>query len=675
MSKQRFSRRQFLQMSGGFVAAAILTSCGGQATSPTTAPTEAATKASGATAAPTSEATTAVASKYKESPLLAAKVAAGELPPVDERLPENPLLVTPHESVGKYGGQWRQSVVLGTKGHAVASIGYYSGINLVVYKEDLTEIVPNIAESVEISEDAKTYTIKLRKGLRWNDGEPLTTEDVEFWWKDVSTNLELNPGQTENEGVTLNILDDSTYEIVYPEPRPLQLAAMAEYGGSRQFLPKHYLKQFHPTYTDADALTKAYTDAGFDDWTKYFADRNDYYTNPELPMMCPWVLTTQGAAATQLTFERNPYFFAVDTDGNQLPYMDSCIINIVESQDIVKMKAISGEFEVAVASIQEVFTDYPLYAENADAGDYKLFLCDFAEPNGMNIHLNQAIQDPVRRAIMEKADFRKAMALAINRPEIIATNWTVGPYASTPRNFGPYPASPYFDEELVSEYTDYDPSTANSMLDALGLDKKNADGMRLLPDGNVFSIVIDVPNYASQWIDIGTMLAENWKAVGINCSARSIDPSLWGQRMTANEWDASIFTGGGGFAVLSKTEIRCYTGYDGIGQWPVWFQSGNHIWRLSEGKEGIEPSAAIKRLWELGSAIVIEPDEDKQLTMIKEVLQLHKDNLWILGIGTRLPAIYLVKNYVKNVPPLNVDWAYGETGHGRPEQYFIDKTA
>ena len=82
--------------------------------------------------------------------------------------------------------------------------------------------------------------------------------------------------------------------------------------------------------------------------------------------MTPWMLVTKGAGASQLIFERNPYYWAVDTEGNQLPYMDTCVINIVESADITKMKAISGEFEVAVASIMENFADYPLYAENAE---------------------------------------------------------------------------------------------------------------------------------------------------------------------------------------------------------------------------------------------------------------------------------------------------------------------
>ncbi len=247
----------------------------------------------------------------------------------------------------------------------MASIGFYSGRGLVVNSVDKKEIIPNIATSVDISPDSKVYTIVLRKGLKWSDGQPMDTKDVNFWWKSIATNKTITPSQTEWEGVTLNIIDDVTFEMKFSTAKPLQLNAMAEYQWNAYFAPEHYLKQFHPDYANADELAKKAKDAGFDDWGKFFVDRNDYQNNPDLPTMTPWMLVTKGAGASQIIFERNPYYWAVDTAGNQLPYMDTCVMNIVESADITKMKAISGDFEVAVASIMENFSDYPLYAENA----------------------------------------------------------------------------------------------------------------------------------------------------------------------------------------------------------------------------------------------------------------------------------------------------------------------
>ena len=268
------------------------------------------------------------------------KVKDGSLPAVEARLPEAPLVVTPLESVGKYGGSWRQSVPIGNKIHALAGLGFYSGRALVAWSQDKSKIEPNIAESVEASADAKTYTFKLRKGLKWSDGQPMTTKDVEFWWKGYMNNKLLSPVLSSDwDGVTVNIVDEVTFTIVYPTPQPLKLNEIAAYQWTAYFLPEHYLKAFHPDYSAAADVDKAAKDAGFDDWGKYFADRNDYQNNPDLPTLSPWMLVTKGSAATSLTFERNPYYFAVDTEGNQLPYIDTCVINIVESADITKMKA------------------------------------------------------------------------------------------------------------------------------------------------------------------------------------------------------------------------------------------------------------------------------------------------------------------------------------------------
>ena len=680
MNTKRLSRRQFLQLSGGMLAASVLAGCVGPTATPTTTQTTAATQPPAATALPAATkppaATQPPASKYTESPLLAALVTAGKLPGVDQRLPVNPLVVKPNQSVGKYGGMWRQSVPIGTKSHACAAV-FYSAHGLIVYNEDMTKMVPNLAESVVVSADAKVYTITLRKNLKWSDGAPMDTKDIEFWWKAYATNTTLNPNQKNNVGVELNIIDDVTCELKYPTPQPLQFATMAEFQGQSQFMPAHYLKQFHPDYQTADVLEKQFKDAGFDDWGKYFADRNDYLNNPDLPTMGPWMLVTKGSGAAQLVFERNPYYWAVDTNGNQLPYIDSYVVNIVESPDIVRMKAISGEFEVALAQITENFADYPLYAENAEAGDYKVLTYPYTNAsNAMLIEFNITTKDPVKRAIMEKVEFRKAMALAVNRPEIIAVNYTIGPNTTTPRNFAPGPLSPFFNlvPELATQYSEFDPDTANKMLDELGLDKRDADGMRLLPDGNVFNIVIDVPMYATQWIDVGTMVAKNYEDVGIKATARSIDPALWGQRMAANDFEATMQAGTGAIHALTTSVMNEWTGYTGMG-WTTYFASGNYIWRTTKGSDGIEPSAAIKRFWELGTAIVIEPDEDKRIAILKEILEIHKDNLFVLGISTRLPGLYLVKNYVKNVGAYSPGWNVGNGGHARPEQFYIDKPA
>lgn len=670
----------------------------GQNNQPSPAQTqEKATEAPGTTAAATEAATTAAAetttaattaaasakkqeqatvttepppkpSKYQQAPMLDSK----GLPPVDERLPEDPLVVRPYEKVGVYGGTWRQTVEVGLRIHAMAGLGFYDGRGFLVWNEDKTQIIPNLASKVELSADGTTYTFTLRKGLKWSDGEPMTTDDVLFWFEAVETNPTLNPGY-ENATIKIirvDVVDDVTFSFVYNAPNPMQYYSFASYQWTVQFLPKHYLSQFHPGYAK-DAESKA-SAAGFDNWNGYFNDRNDYMINPDRPTMSPWVLQNEGAAASQLFYERNPYYWAVDTAGNQLPYIDSCIINVVQSPDMVRMKAIAGEFELTSAGIINSFIDYPLFAENMGSGNYTVRLSEFAEPNAMNIHVNIAHKDPDVRAVFGNVKFRQALSYSLNRDKIIATNFTVGPIKSVKRNFSPYPGSPYFDEKWSSAYTEYDIGKAIALLDEIGLGETNAQGFRLLPNGNELTMIIDVPTFDPSWIDVGIMIADCFKEVGINASANSLDPSLWGERKLANDFDCTIFTGGGGFATMSLGDINDYTGYRGA-DWPNTFQQGFIVNReAKEGEIEMEVPPEIERLWELGRAIVTEPDEVKQETLLKEVFQIHKDNLYILGISTRPPAPYLVKNNMKNVPPLDVDWAFGCTGHGRPAQYFIE---
>jgi peptide/nickel transport system substrate-binding protein len=289
----------------------------------------------------------------------------------------------------------------------------------------------------------------------------------------------------------------------------------------------------------------------------------------------------------------------------------------------------------------------------------------------MNIHINKVHQDAAKRAVMGRVEFRQALSLALDRNKIISTNYSVGPVKSTPRNFAPYPGSPYKDDDLSNNYVRFDLNAANQMLDNLGLNRKNSSGKRLLSNGQVLSMIIDVPNYSPDWIEIGNQIAACWQAAGIDVSARSIDPGLWGQRWQSNDFDISIHTGGGGFLFPSPGALNDYTGYNAA-DWPVVFQAGHISYRTTKGESGFAPDADIQRLWDLGTAVVVEPDTGKRDTMLKEIFSIHKKNLYILGIGTRLPYPYIVKNTLHNVPPLNNDWGMGHGGHGRACQYYIE---
>jgi peptide/nickel transport system substrate-binding protein len=252
--------------------------------------------------------------------------------------------------------------------------------------------------------------------------------------------------------------------------------------------------------------------------------------------------------------------------------------------------------------------------------------------------------------------------------------FTVGPVKAAIRNNGPFPGSAYLalNPTLPGAYARFDQAEANRLLDGLGLNKKNDAGKRLLPNGQVLTMVIDVPNYDPTWIDSGNLVAECWQAVGIDVTARSLDPALWGQRTASNDYDVTMQTGGESFNIPSPTTINNYTGWDGGTSWSNFFMAGNIIYRESDGEEGFAPDADVQRLWQLGEATVTEVDENKRNANITEIFKIHEKNLYILGICTRMPYCCIVKNTLKNVPPLNNDWAMGHGGHGRPSQYYYD---
>jgi len=694
------TRKTLTMLLSALLALAMLAACGGKSPAPapgaettaaaTTTAKAAETTTAATTAATTAETTTAAkvtdkpvvdkaaptqvkekeaektVSKYQQSPMLDKM----NLPPVDERLPANPLVIKPYESTGTYGGNWNMAVILGNSQHCKAGLGEYEGRGFLLWNQELTEIVPNLATNVTMSDDGKTFTITLREGLKWSDGAPMTSDDALFWFEARESNKDVNPGW-ENASLKvekLEVVDETTFKIIYNKSNPLYMYDIAGFQWNAQFLPKHYLAQFHKDYAnDAEDKAKA---AGFDGWVKYFQDRYDWQFNNELPTMAPFVLETDAKAATTLHYARNPYYWAVDDKGNQLPYIDTLTINIVESPDLALMRAAAGDIDMQMATLTEDFNNYPFLAENAAAGGYEVRMWDYGEPGAMNIFFNMAHKDPVVRDILKTSEFRHAMSYALNREAIIATYLTVGPISSTPRNSCPPANSQFYDPAWAKMNIEFDQDKANEILDNLGLNARNESGIRLLPNGEPFRLTILVPNYVDNWIDIGLAYADAFTAVGVETSATSLDPPLWGERIRANDFDVSIQTAGCSMLTLSLGQVHELTGFNTWWAWGNTYQAG-YILQRASGQVDMEVPDDIQQLWELGAKIVVEVDEAKRMDLINQAFQLHKDNLYALNVGTRLPGMYIVKNNVKNVPPLAGDWEFGVGGHGRPSQYYF----
>ena len=218
MTSRTISRRTFLHLGSVASAAAVLAACG-QAAPSGEAPAAA---APAAPAAPAQQVVTG-SGGYQEAPMLSELVKAGTLPPVDQRLPEVPLVVKPLESVGTYGGQWRTGTIERNGNDLFRNIGYEQ---LMRYTPTYDAVIPNVAESVVANDEGSEYTFTLRKGLKWSDGTPFTTDDVVFWYEDVLMNAEVTPTPP-RLAFTITKVDDVTFKWTFEAPNGLFLKDVA----------------------------------------------------------------------------------------------------------------------------------------------------------------------------------------------------------------------------------------------------------------------------------------------------------------------------------------------------------------------------------------------------------------------------------------------------------------
>ena len=578
---------------------------------------------------------------FSEAPQLAELVERGELAPVEERLPENPIVVMPVERVGDYGGTWR--FVLATTQHLPHTERLTLYDPILRRSADLKSILPNLAENWEISNEGRMFTFYLRKGVKWSDGEPFTADDIMFWYEDIICNDELTPAfpvwfSTEGGSGKVEKVDTYTVKITFSEPNPLFVEDMAGPFYGEIFAPKHYLKQFHPRYVDKAKLDEMVKRAGFDFWHQLFSDRNDRWANPERPVLSAWKPVNAITGATRVTWERNPYYWKIDTEGNQLPYIDKLSIEIGASEETAKMKALNGEVDMESHPIGIDFKDYSLFMENKDKGDYRVILGSPLEPNAITIAFNYVHSDPVLREIFNDRRFRIAMSLAINRNEIVGLLFTVGDYKAEVRQVAPVRESPFYSEELAKAYIDYDPGKASQLLDEMGL-KEGKSGYRVRPDGKELFITIETTPI-QWWIDTADLVAEYWKKVGVNAVVKVEDSTLWTVRRIGGLHDVVAYAGGYGLAALTKTQLNTYALLD--------LPEIADRYQRKERQEEIPPK--IRCLLTLREQIIAESDQERRKMLVQELLKVHEEELYLLGICERLPKIWIVRNNFRNVP-------------------------
>lgn len=614
--------------------------------------------------------------EFNEAPMLKELVEKGELPPVEERLPvpEDLMVIEPVDRVGEYGGTVT-SVAIGPSSWADGSC-YLPWMFFV--DQTVSNVVPDVAKSYEFTNDNKELIIHLRKGLRWSDGHPFTVEDILFWWNDVANDPEVNHWTVWSwrlDGINPEFekIDDYTLKITFPKPNPTIIKAVLSWWRTQQdffYSPAHHLKQFHAKYNpDVHQVAE---EAGYGSWVQFFNDKKAVgpgQQNLDLPVLGPWVLKER--TSTEKVFVRNPYYFVVDTEGNQLPYVDKWVIKIKSDAEVAKLDAIQGNLDFAgrILSANEL----PMYKQNESVGDYKVYPWESTVSAQIGLAFNVTHPDPEKREIFGDVRFRRAMSLVINRDEI---NEFAYRGLATPAQATVNPGVPYFEEWWAETYAEYDPERANKILDEMGLER-GSDGFRVTPMGRTLIIDMQIPTPGSvggtaQLGTVAELIKAYWEEVGVKVNLKTISRELYQERVDSGVHDVGVWP-------INTTRDFSAFAFDDDGtryavEWQQW--EVHRVWEET-GREGEEPPAGIKppqhaiEQLERLEAYKSATSEEEMYRIAKEIWNYYAEQLYIIGTVARPVTPVIVSNDLINVPekaPFSDPSGWWKIAH--PEQWF-----
>ena len=594
---------------------------------------------------------------FQQSPIFDAMVAAGTLPPVEERLPDQPLVMQPADEIGEYGGTMRN-----------AHEGNFDFLEDLlrefphVYGSNMQGVLPNVFMNAVASEDGSSFTFSLRPGMKWSDGVPFTADDFVFWYEAIATNEELRPSGVQNMKVggemgTVTKIDDTTIRMDFAAPYGILLERLNRWR-PMPYKPAHYMRQFHPDYNDPAAVDALAAEGGYASWTELFDAEGNWYANPDVPTIFAWQAETRGASVPVQELSRNPYYWKVDIAGNQLPYIDRIARPNLDNTENILLSVISGENDYMNPYTLGYLTNFPILKQNEASGGYRV-LPQFGWSDVLGvISFNMSIDDPVLHELFNNKDFRVALSIAYDRDEI---NEVVFNGLYKPSQVAPPDASVYNGSDPGFKlHTEHDPDRANEILDGLGLTWNDDQTQRLLPDGRPFELSVQVNTGWVQQVPIAELIAQGWRDIGLDVT---IQPMAQGftERRLAGDYQLQIqpVNWAGQAPIIGAMRCEPVPVCTGWLVNPPWAQ-----WVLSDGAEGEEPPADVKRLYQIFEEFVAEPDPQKRFELEAEMYQIHQDNLWVIGSIKQpgdLEAVWyaVFSNRMYNVPnPVAPEWYY-----------------
>lgn len=641
----KISRREFIHISALATAGATLAACAKATEAPKVEPT--ATPAA-AKVEPTATPVPETKPAENEAPTLAQKVASGALPPLDERLPAQPFVDGPNilvnaddldYEVGQYGGGPFRSVT-NYEGDWIIRDAIMENF-ICTPAHYATPIYPNVVESWSVSDDLQTFTFTLRKGMKWSDGEPVTIDDVRFAYEDSLMNKDVTPtlgagwragGKPGADPMVLETVDDYTFKITFTAPygRFVREMGVGSLWGAYMTLmkPSHYLKDFHATYKSKEDLKPALDAEGLteQEWPRLFTARDIPWYNIEyaravgFPHVGPWL--RQASPSELIVCDRNPYYYKVDPEGKQLPYVDGFESSIVSAAANIPMKVIAGEVNMLRDRVP--MDQVGLLNENAAAGGYVVNLDMTLHNAPVALFINYNNEDENWRKVVLQQPFRQAIAHAIDFQEILDVLF-----------LGLGNVNPWMPAE-------YDLAKAEEYFEQAGLGQKNAEGFRIGPDGNVFEFVFEFQESSAEWPRLAELIQSHLEAAGLKTPIKLIAGDLWSERRNANQLYASLdWLDDCNWPYL----VTDYMPTSRIGWGQLWYN-----WLNTDGKEGIEPPDWIYEIYDIYNEIVaVVPGTQRAEAAEERFAKWMLENRPMFPAGRDIPNVQILSPDFGNI--------------------------
>ncbi len=608
-----------------------------------------------------------------ETPEIAALAGTDDaLPPVAERIPEEPMIVDLEargRTPGKHGGTMRMFV---SRSKDVRYMSVWGYARLVGYNANY-ELVPDILRAYDVTDGGRVITLHLRRGHKWSDGAPFTTEDLRYWWEDVALNEELSPSGPPvellagGEKPVVDVVDEVTIRFSWPHPNPRFLPALAQARPVYIYRPSHFMKKYHADYAPPEKLAKKVEDSGKKNWAALHNKKDNLYKldNPKLPTLQPWRNTSK-KNGQRYELVRNPFYHRIDSDGRQLPYLDRVELEIAAA-GLIPAKASMGEASLQARSIG--FTDAPVLKKNQKERGYVTHLWRSGSANEVALYPNLNYIDPVWREVFRDVRVRRALSLGVSRKAI---NKVLYFGLAAERGVSALEESPFFNYENATAWARFDIAEANRLLDEAGLGKRTPAGVRLLSDGRPMEIIIETAGERREVEDALEIIGATWAEIGIRLHVKAMDRDILRNRAYAGRsmmvawsgWNIGIPTSETAPIELAPIDQANYS-------WPKW---GQHY--QTYGAAGEAPDLAeAKALMSEFEAWMSAPNKAGREAAWQRMLAIHADQVFVIGTVARAPMPVVCDARLRNVPNEGI-YAWdpgGQLGVHRIDEFYFDE--